>query len=161
MSNIWKWINIHLLMLGLSIIKLLLMILIQSMEIYKWSCGRRNILNVDLLCVINFYYYFHMPKFWEFYYPFDFHKPLQIIKKLLLRSEYIFHSFFKIHFFPFFPFLLLYACFAHMTFITVTWQLVKINTAREEKKRTHKFFLSDSHFLCEFFMLVSLSVEQE
>lgn len=107
----------------------------------------RNILKVELLCVIHFYYYFHMHKPWEFYYPFNFHKSLRITEKLLLRSDYIFHSFIKIYFvemfFSVFPFLLPYECFVCMAFITITWQLIKVNRAREERRRKHEFFLSN------------------
>lgn len=111
-------------MLGLSIIKLLLMIMIHSMEIYKCSCGIRCILNVELICVKNFYYYFHMPKPWEFYYPFDFHKSLQITKKSFLMSDYICHSFIKVFFFPFFSILAALCMFCvydfHHCYLTVS-----------------------------------------
>lgn len=116
--------NIHLLMLGLSIIKLHLIFMFHFMKIYKfWFCGMKNTLKVEFLCVICFYYYFHMHKPWEFYYAFNFHKSLRITEKLLLRSDYIFHSFIEVYFVEifFFPFLLPYACvFLLMTFITIT-----------------------------------------
>lgn len=99
-------------MLGLSIIKLHLIFMFHFMKIYKfWFCGMRNTLKVEFLFVICFYYYFHVHKPWEFYYASNFHKSLRITEKLLLRSDYVFHSFIKVYFVEifFFPFLLPYA----------------------------------------------------